>query len=170
MFRIKAEYTEQLEVKTNIERAREFFGDMRNFVELMPGVESIKNEAGGIIRWMVSAEVPALGMMRAVFSVEQTEDRRERIEWSPAPTEKKNYLRYAAVFEERGARTLVRIAQHVEMRRQHARELHLLAGLVGEGRISAEMQKRVAEMIKTFLERARAKLESIDSDLSASAT
>jgi carbon monoxide dehydrogenase subunit G len=170
MFRIKAEYTEQLEVKTNIERAREFFGDMRNFVELMPGVESIKNEAGGIIRWMVRADVPALGMMRAVFSVEQTEDRRERIEWSPAPTEKKNYLRYAAVFEERGARTLVRIAQHVEMRRQHARELHLLAGLVGEGRISAEMQKRVAEMIKTFLERARAKLESIDSDLSASAT
>jgi hypothetical protein len=37
--------------------------------------------------------------------------------------------------------------------------LHLLAGLVGEGAISAEMQKRVGEMIRTFLERARAKLE-----------
>ena len=32
--------------------------------------------------------------------------------------------------------------------------------LVGEGRISAEMQKRVREMIKTFLERARVKLEA----------
>jgi len=31
--------------------------------------------------------------------------------------------------------------------------------LVGESAISAEMQKRVREMIKTFLERAREKLE-----------
>jgi hypothetical protein len=31
--------------------------------------------------------------------------------------------------------------------------------LVGEGAISSEMQKRVAEMIRTFLERAQQKLE-----------
>jgi hypothetical protein len=39
-------------------------------------------------------------------------------------------------------------------------DLHRLAILVGEGRISAEMQKRVREMIVTFLERARVKLEA----------
>ena len=39
------------------------------------------------------------------------------------------------------------------------KELHRLAALVGEGAISSEMQKRVGEMIKTFLERAQAKLE-----------
>jgi hypothetical protein len=38
--------------------------------------------------------------------------------------------------------------------------LHLLAGLIGEHRISAEMQKRVTEMVKTFLQRARMRLES----------
>jgi hypothetical protein len=42
-------------------------------------------------------------------------------------------------------------------------DLHRLAILVGEGRISAEMQKRVREMIKTFLERARVKLEAEES-------
>jgi len=50
------------------------------------------------------------------------------------------------------------------LRRPHAKDLHMLAGLVGEGAISAEMQKRVAEMIKTFLERARVKLENLDSE------
>ena len=159
MFRIKAEHSEQIEVKTSIERAREFFNNLRNVVDLMPGIEGIKSEADGIMRWMVRAEVPMLGSMRAAFTVERTDDRTNRIEWSPASIEKKNFLRYAAVFEERGAKTLVRIVQHVEMRRRHARELHILAGLVGEGRISAEMQKHVATMIKTFLERARAKLE-----------
>ena len=160
MFRIKANYSEQLEIRTSLERAREFFGELRNFAELMPGVEGIKAEANGLMRWMIRADVPMLGAMRAAFMVERTEDQPQRLEWSPAPVEKQNYLRYAATFEERGAKTLVRIVQHVEMRRQHAKELHLLAGLVGEGRISAEMQKHVAEMIKTFLQRAREQLES----------
>ena len=159
MFKIKADYSEQVELKTSLERAREFFGELRNFVELMPGVEAIKNQAGGIKLFMVRADVPALGAMRAAFAVEQTDDSPWRVEWSPARGEKGNFLRYVAAFEERGTRTLVRIAQHVEMRRQHARELHLLAGLIGEGRISAEMQKHVTTMIKTFVQRARAKLE-----------
>ncbi|MFN2452586.1 MAG: SRPBCC family protein [Pyrinomonadaceae bacterium] len=160
MFRIKADYKEQVEIKTTIERARAFFGEMRNFAELMPGIESITTEANGVMRWTIRADVPMLGAMRAAFAVQQTDDRPEKIEWSPAATEKSNFMRYAAVFEERGTRTLVRIAQHVEMRRQHARELHLLAGLAGEHRISLEMQKRVTEMIRTFLQRARTKLES----------
>ncbi|HEX8772518.1 MAG TPA: hypothetical protein VF735_02865 [Pyrinomonadaceae bacterium] len=160
MFKIKAEYSEQIELKTSIERAREFFNNLRNIADLMPGIEGIKSEANGIMRWMVRADVPMLGSMRAAFAVERTEDEANRIEWSPAATERKNFLRYAAIFEEQGAKTLVRIIQRVEMRREHARELHMLAGLVGESRISAEMQKHVATMIRTFLERARARLES----------
>ncbi|HEY7784064.1 MAG TPA: hypothetical protein VIB00_05040 [Pyrinomonadaceae bacterium] len=159
MFRIKASYTEQLELKTTIERAREFFGELRNFVDLMPGIESIRKDANGIMRWMVRAEVPVIGPVHASFTVEKTDDRPDRLEWSPARTEMKNYLRYAAAFEERGHKVLIRIAQHVELRRPHARDLHRFAALVGEGAISAEMQKRVKEMIKVFLERAQQKLE-----------
>ena len=160
MFRIKASYTEQLELRTTIERAREFFSEFRNFVDLMPGIESIRKEAGGIMRWMVRAEVPVIGAVHASFAVEKTEDRPERLEWSPARSEAKNYLRYAAAFEERGHKVLVRIAQHVELRRSHGRDFHTLAGLIGEGAISAEMQKRVSEMIKTFVERAQEKWEA----------
>ena len=159
MFRIKASYKDQLELKTSIEKAREFFGELRNFADLMPGIEGIRKEAGGIMRWIVRAEVPVIGSVHASFAVEKTADGPNRLEYSPAPGEKKNYLRYAAAFEMRGHKVLIRIAQHVELRRPHAKDLHLLAGLVGEGAISAEMQKRVAEMIQTFLDRARAKLE-----------
>ncbi|HMF57917.1 MAG TPA: hypothetical protein VK619_16360 [Pyrinomonadaceae bacterium] len=159
MFQIRAEYSEQFELRANLERARAFFGELRNVVDLMPGVENIRSEANGIKRWMVRTDVPMLGAMRAAFAVELTDDSPHRLEYSPAAGEQSNFLRYVAAFEERGAKTLVRIAQRVEMRRTHARDLHMLAGLVGEGRLSAEMQKRVAEMIKTFLQRARAKLE-----------
>jgi hypothetical protein len=160
MFRIKASYADQMELRTTVERAREFFGELRNFADLMPGIEGIRKEAGGIMRWMVRAEVPVIGAVVAGFAVEKTEDSPDRLEWSPARTEMKNYLRYAAVFEERGHKVLIKIVQHVELRRKHAKDLHRLAILVGEGRISAEMQKRVREMIKTFLERARVKLET----------
>ena len=163
MFRIKASYADQLELSTTVERAREFFGELRNFADLMPGIEGIRKEAGGIIRWAVRADVPIIGAVHATFTVEKTEDSPERLEWSPARSEMKNYLRYAAAFEERGNKVLIKIVQHVELRRKQAKVLHRLAILVGEGRISAEMQKRVREMIKTFLERARVKLEAEES-------
>src|ERR1700752_3365339 len=160
MFRIKASYADQMELRTTLEKAREFFGELRNFADLMPGIEGIRKEAGGIMRWRVRADGPVIGPVHATFTVEKTEDSPERLEWSPAPSEMKNYLRYAAAFEERGHKVLIRIAQHVELRRPHARDLHGLASLVGEGPISAAMQKRVSEMIKTFLERSRVKLEA----------
>ena len=160
MFQVKAAFREQLEIKTNLERARVFFSDLRNFVEMMPGVEKITSEAGGVVRWLIRAEVPVIGAMRQAFAVEQTENNAARIEWSPAATERKNFLRYSASFEQRGASTLVRISQQVELRRQHARELHLLAGLVGASRLSNEMQKGVTEMMRAFLQNARTKLEN----------
>ena len=114
MFRIRAEHSEQIEVKTSIERTREFFANLRNITDLMPGIEGITTEAGGVRRWMVRADIPTLGVMRAAFAVEQTDNSPHRIEWSPAATEKKNYLRLVATFQERGAQTLVRVIQHVE--------------------------------------------------------
>ncbi len=158
MFQVKAGFDEQLEVRTTLERAREFFGDLRNFVELMPGVEGIKQEAGGVARWLIRAEVPVVGSIRQAFAVSQSLDEPARIEWSPVPGERQNFLRYAASFEGRGATTRIRIEQRVELRRGHARELHVLAGLAGESRLSAALQKGVTEMLKTFLQRARARL------------
>ncbi len=160
MFTIKADYSEQAELKTNAGRAREFFAELRNFVELMPGIESIRNGAGGVKIWTVSADVPMLGSMRAAFPLARTEDAASLIEWSPAPGEKSNLLRYSIEFEERAGRTLARITLRVEMRREQAKELHLLAGLVGAGCISSEMQRYVTTMIKTFMERARKRLEA----------
>lgn len=159
MFRIKASYTGQLELKTTLERAREFFGELTNFADLMPGIEGIRKESSGIVRWLVRAEVPVIGSVQASFAVRKTEDRPERLEWSPAGSEMKNYLRYAAAFEVRGHNVLIKISQHVELRRPHARDLHTLAAFIGEGAISSELQKRITEMIKTFLERAQDKLE-----------
>jgi len=159
VFHIKAAFEEKLEIKTTIERARAFFGDVGNFVNLMPGVESIREEAGGVMRWLIRAEVPVIGAIRQAFTVEQTLNHPQSIEWSPAAEERNNLLRYAAQFEERGTRVLIRIVQRVELRRQKATELHMLAGLVGESRLSAEMQKGVSEMMRTFLQRARTTLE-----------
>ncbi|HEX5709217.1 MAG TPA: hypothetical protein VFX96_18080 [Pyrinomonadaceae bacterium] len=159
MFQVKAAFTGQLDVRANAERAREFFGDLRNFVELIPGVERITAEARGVMRWLIRAEVPVIGSVRHAFPVEQTEDAPERIEWSPARGERQNFLRYSATFERLGELTRVRVEQRVLLRREHARELHTLAPLVGESRLSAELQKGVGEMMRAFLERARAHLE-----------
>lgn len=161
MFKIHAGYSDQIEVGTDLEKVRAFFTDIRNFVELMPSVESIHTDAKGVSHWKIRAEIPLVGAMTQKFAVELAEDSDDRIEWTPAAGETKNLLRYAAEFVEKGKNlTLVRFSQVVELRRNSARDLHMLAGLAGETIISNEMTKKVAEMLKTFVQKARERLES----------
>jgi len=139
---------------------REFFADIKNFVELMPEVESIHTDSKGITHWKIRADIPFAGAMTQKFAVELAEDSDERIEWQPVAGETKNLLRYAADFFEKSATTtLVNFTQMVELRRQSPRELHILAGVAGESIISSEMTKRIAKMLKIFVNRAKEKLE-----------
>ncbi len=160
MFTIKAGYSDNIEIRSNIEKVREFFADFNNFSEMMPGIASIHQDAKGIAHWKIVAEIPMVGPMTQKFAVEKTEDSEERIEWFPIPLESQNFLRYSAEFLEKAKNvTLVHVSQMVELRRRSARDLHMLAGLAGETIISNEMSKKVTEMIRVFITRAKEKLE-----------
>ena len=165
MFRVRAEFREDLEIGAGVERVRALLGDPQTFARLMPCIESIVEEkTGKAARWTVRAEVPLVGVMRGTFALRQTDDGARRVEWEPVPLEEKNLLRYAISFEECGPeeekeRTLVRIALRLELRRRHATDLHLMASLIGESRLNIGTEARVAKMMKIFLARARAELE-----------
>jgi len=160
MFTIRTSFSDKFEVEASIKKVREFFSDIRNFVELMPNVQSIHANSDGTARWTIRAEIPFIGVMRQSFAVEIKETSDERVEWIPKSGEKQNLLRYAADFIEKSSnKTIVQFTQNVELRRNSARELHLLAGLAGESRISKGMQAEVAGMIRNFLKRAKEKLE-----------
>lgn len=161
MFTIKADYSDNIEFKTSLEQVRAFFADIRNFAELMPGVSGIEVDSNGVAHWKIVAELPLVGKMDQDFSVELTENSDERIEWFPLGNESRNFLRFSADFLEKAKNvTMVHFSQMVELRRRSARDLHMLAGMAGETIISAEMGKRVTEMIKTFIHRAKEKLEN----------
>lgn len=160
MFTISASYSEKFEIKTSLDKAHEFFLDLKNFIEIMPNIESIHTDAKGITRWTIRDDIPLIGTMKQTFPVELTANTAERIEWSPLSGEKQNLLKYGADFQEKDKdTTLVQISQSVEMRRNSARELHPLAALAGERAVSAGMQRRVAEMIKIFLRKSKERLE-----------
>lgn len=160
MFTVRAGYSDQIEVKTSVEKVREFFADIRNFAELMPGIASVHTDAKGIAHWKIQAEIPFVGQMMQKFAVELSENSDERIEWFPVGVETQNFLRYSADFLAKARDvTVVHFSQMVELRRKSARELHMLAGLAGETLISNEMSKRITEMIKIFIQRAKEKLE-----------
>lgn len=160
MFIVRASFGEQAEWRTSAAAAREFFAELRNFAELMPGVERVTAEAGGAAaRWLIRTDVPVVGSIRQAFPVARAVDLPGLIEWLPAAGEQKNLMRYEVEFEERGAMTRVAVRLSVEVRRQNARELHALAGLAGERRLSAELQKGVTHMMRTYLQKARARLE-----------
>ncbi len=76
MFTIRAGYSDKVEVKSSLEKARAFFGDIKNFVELMPSVESIYTDAKGVSHWTIRADIPFVGSMMQKFAVEQAKQRR----------------------------------------------------------------------------------------------
>lgn len=160
MFTVKAGYSDNVEVQTNIEKVREFFLDIRNFADLMPGIASIHTDAKGVAHWKITADIPLVGQMMQKFAVELSENSEERVEWFPVAVETQNFLRFSAEFLEKAKNvTLVHFSQMVELRRKSARDLHYLAALAGESLISTEMTKKVREMIRVFISRAKEKLE-----------
>ena len=153
MFTVKAGYSDNIEVGTSIDKVREFFTDVSNFAELMPGIASIHTDSKGVAHWKIQAEIPLVGQMIQKFAVELSENSEDRIEWFPVAVENQNFLRFSAEFLEKAKNvTLVHFSQMVELRRKSGRELHYLAGLAGESLISSEMTKKVTEMIKVFIQ------------------
>ena len=160
MFTVKAGYADDIELRSSIDKVREFFADVTNFAELMPGIIQIHTDAKGVAHWKIQAEIPFVGQMLQKFAVELAENTARRIEWSPIDAESGNLLRYSADFLEKARDvTMVHFSQMVELRRKSARELHYLAGFAGESLISSEMTKRIAEMIRVFIGRAKERLE-----------
>jgi|SRR3954466_12161955 carbon monoxide dehydrogenase subunit G len=161
MFTIRAGFTDKIEIQTSVDKVREFFLDIRNFADLMPGIASVHTDAKGIAHWKIQAEIPHVGQMSERFEVILAENSEDRVEWFPLREETQNFLRYSADFLSKARdTTVIQFSQMVELRRKSARELHMLAGLAGESLISSELSKKVQEMIKVFIQRAKERLES----------
>ncbi len=159
MFTVKASIQDHFEFAAPLEAVRDFFADIANFAELMPGVKQAHTDAKGVARLTIEADIPVVGTMTQTFAVELTDDSEDHIEWTPARGETQNFLRYTADFLEKpDGSTQVQFSQTAELRREKARDFHFLAGMAGESLISTEMTKRFAERVKVFIERAKDRL------------
>lgn len=160
MFIIKSNVNDRYDFQTPFEKAWNFFADGNNYVELMPNLDSIHTDGRGVSRWNISVDVPLIGSWKMAFAVDflATDD---MIEWYPSVNEKQNFLRCVTQIVNKNEDFVeVRIAHNLELRRQQATDLHLLAGLAGESMISREMQSEVSRMLKTFMTRAKERLET----------
>ena len=159
MFIIKSNVSEKYEFQTSVENAWKFFADGNNYVELMPNLDSIQTDGRGISRWDISVNVPMIGNWKMSFAVDfLTAD--DMIEWYPSNTEKQNFLRCVTQLVGKTDNLVqVRITHNLELRRPHAKDFHLLAGMAGESLISQEMQSEVTKMLKIFVQKAKERLE-----------
>ena len=158
MFRVKSSFKAKLEIKAPLKQVREFFADLHHFTDFLGGVESIRREPGGVMRWTIATDTP-VGRVRMSLPVRETSPRADTLEWSPASRETQNLMRYSLKFLERDGTTTVKISQQVELRRKRAWDLHPGVGLMSETRLSSALQRRINEAIEDFLVRVKEKLE-----------
>jgi len=146
-------------VNAPLQAVKKFFANLTNFTDMLAGVEAIRHETGGIARWTIATETP-VGHVRFSFPVRETSPHAEVIEWSPAPNERENLLRYSVRLKESNQLTVVDVSHQVELRRKRAWELHPGVGLMTEARLSNALQRRINEAIEDFLQRVKERLES----------
>jgi carbon monoxide dehydrogenase subunit G len=159
MFRVRSSFKGKIEVQAPLQAVKKFFSNLTNFSDMLGGVEGIRRETGGIARWTIATETP-VGHVRFSFPVRETSPHAEVIEWSPAPNERENLLRYSLKLKEANKTTVVDVTHQVELRRQRAWELHPAVGLMTEARLSNALQRRINEAIEEFLQRVKEKFES----------
>ncbi len=82
-FTVKAGYSDSIDLKTTLETAREFFSNVGNFVDLMPGVQKIHIDAKGVAHWEVEVEVPVVGKISQRFAVVEGEPSEDSVERLP---------------------------------------------------------------------------------------
>jgi uncharacterized membrane protein len=161
MFTIQARHSETINIRTGSDSVRAFFTNIRNYIEFMPNIDSIRTDNSGVTHWQISTNIPFVGNFSERFPIVRTENSEERVEWSPFEDEKLNLMRFVADFlPETAISTIVKLTHNIELRRNSPTELHLLAGFAGESLISNEMSTRVSEMMGHFAETAKSRLES----------
>lgn len=160
MFIIRAGCTREAVIDAGLEEVRSFFTDIKNFVELMPGVESIHRDGRDRLHWKIRADIPLAGPFYQVFVVHEIDDSETRSEWAPVEDENRNLLHYSSEYLESKKGTKVHLDHRLELKRSSAADLHLLAGLAGETLISGEMQRRIENMLDVFIEKSRDAIEN----------
>src|SRR5258707_507011 len=121
MFRVKSSFKAKLEIKAPLNQVREFFADLHHFTDLLGGVESIRREPGGVMRWTIATETP-VGLVRMSLPVRQTSPRASVIEWSPALQETQKLMRQSIKIEEGKGAPLLNVSEQVALRRNRAWE------------------------------------------------
>ena len=158
MFRVKSSFKRRVEIGAPFPVVKNFFSTLTNFTDMIPGVETIRRETAGTMRWTIATDTP-VGNVRFSFPVRETSPHANMIEWSPALKESENLLRYSLKFEEHNGATSIDVSQQVELRRKRAWDLHPGVGLMGETRLSNALQRRINDAIEDFLVRVKEKLE-----------
>ena len=160
MFVIEASHAEVVDIEADVATVRSFFTDIANFIDLMPNIGSISTDDEGVLHWEIIAHVPLVGSFTEFFAVTKKTDEEHLVEWVPDTSAERNFLNFRAEFSDDGEGiTEVEFEQTIELRRRSATELHIFAGLAGAALISSEMEKHVAEMMASFLESAKERIE-----------
>lgn len=161
MFTIRAVHSETVSFGVDANTVRQFFSNIKNFIDLMPNIQNIRTDNQGITHWEVSTDVPFVGKFTEHFPLVRTEDSDERVEWSPLEGEKFNLMKFATdILPKSATSTLVKMSQNIELRRNSPTDFHLLAGFAGESLISKEMTIQVGETMRSFIDKARQRMES----------
>lgn len=118
----------------------------------MPGVVDIRNIGGPRFAYRTEREMPFSGSVSTEFVIERNVPNDSTVVYRTPDIAAANYMSFTFALRREGKGSVARIRLRVRLTRENAREIHMLAPLLGPEFISDRMEEDLHRMLKQFVQ------------------
>ncbi len=153
-FTISAEVEKSSVVDLPKDFVREYIKELNIFPKYFPDIVSVKTLNDKESEWVYAVDAPLASTYYLTFILVEKEST-PSVMFLESKDLEPDYLFCKAVFDSLGeSSTNVSIVFKIKMTRENASDVHFMAGLLGEGFISSQMQNKLDGDLETFIDRA----------------
>lgn len=153
-FTISAEVQKSSVVNLPRDFVRTYINDLSIYPRFFPDITSVKKLNDKESEWHYTVDAPLAPAIYLTFLLESKQSTPSLMvleSINPEP----DYLFCKAAFDSLGeSSTKVTLSFKIRMTREHASDIHFLAGILGENFISARMKDKLEGDMDTFIEKA----------------
>jgi carbon monoxide dehydrogenase subunit G len=158
-FIVDAVAEREVSIAVPVEHLRQCVADVELLRRHMPGVVAIQAIEPQRYSYRTQRDMPLSGTVTTDFVIERMMPNDSTVIYRTPDKNASNYMSFSFALRRDGMRTVAQIRLRVRLTRADAREIHLLAPLLGADFISDRMEEDLRSMLDEFARRGAGECE-----------
>ena len=162
-FVVGASAEQSVVVAAPVERVWEYYSNLQNFTRFYPGIVDVHRLDSNTSMWTFEISPPLSSAIRTTYRLTEQKNPDGGVVFRTDAAER-DFMECRAIAEPlTSSSTRVTVSLALRMTREHARDFHWLAPIVGAAFISGQMKKQIADDLEKFLQESSNNLTQMPS-------